>query len=132
MGNIVYDFFLSFDFSFLCVLFTTLVAFIVIIMMRKKRVIKVIVWLAIFNIFFQILIVSYFFRSFYLEIIDRNCLFGIDRYNCGGTLSKFLYYTHLCSFYLSFIFILIISLFFNRINLIISFIKTSFEITRTL
>ena len=60
------------------------------------------------------------------------CLFNMDRNGCGGMISKIYYYSTFVLIALAIIYIIVIAFFFNKINLIISLIKTSLKITNKL
>jgi len=65
-------------------------------------------------------------------VIEQNCLFSLDRYNCGGDLAKFYLILSYIFTYSNFFYLILLVFIFNKINLIISFLKTACYITTTL
>ena len=80
--------YVSVDFSLIIFLMALLMGLLTLFVFRKKQFIRIYVWLVLLNLIIQFLIQKFLWNKMYKEIIDKNCLFGIDRYDCGGSLAS--------------------------------------------
>ena len=132
LKDLIYDFYISYDFIFLSFLLGGFLAWFVISLMRRKKIIKGVIWVFILNINFQFCLFSFFSYLIYKKIIDLSCLFGIDKYSCGGNLAYYFYILIFVFLGIAVCYFFVIAFLFNRINLIISYIVTSLKITHKL
>ena len=116
--DLIYDFYISYDFIFMSFIICGFLSWLVISLMRRKKIIKGIIWIFILNINFQFCLFSLFSFFIYKRIINLYCLFGIDKYNCGGTISFTFYILIFIFLGLAICYFFVIAFLFNRINLI--------------
>ena len=132
MMSMVMELYYSWDFQSIALVVAVLLNFVLLELIKRKRIIKFIIWLFLFLLLASFLLLAYFFNREYKERIALRCLFGVDKYKCGGGIAYFFYYATFGSMGLAGLYLLVVVFLFNKINLVIALITTSLKITEKL
>lgn len=130
--QLVYSNYITLDLLLISAVITCLLAFAINAFMRTEKTISLIIWVVIVQVMALQLFCSLLFYLMRKDTIKKNCLFEVEKYDCGGMRAQMYHYLWVIFLALFAIFFMFTALMFNKINLIISFIQISQKVTCTL
>lgn len=130
--SFVKDLYISIDVIVGCMIIAPLLSLLVLKLLIRISMTKTVIWICLLNVIVMLGALSLFFYKEYRYVVDLNCIFGISKRDCGGTISTVYYALIFVMIGLAAFYLIVLSIIFNKINLVASLIKTSFEISHKL
>ena len=127
--SIVKDLYISIDMIVGCMIFAPLLSLLVLKLLIRNTLTKAVIWVCLLNVIAMLGALSLFFYKEYRYVVGLNCIFGINKRNCGGTIGTVYYALIFVMIGLAAFYLIVLSVIFNKINLVASLIKTSNEIS---
>ena len=107
-------------------------AFFVITLLRIEKGIKIAIWGTLASSIIIFFVFGYFCYREYRKILGMRCLYGENRYNCGGTSARIYLYIAFAFWVVGLIYMIWMGWLFNRINLAIGLFKAALKFTKRL